>query len=644
MKKALPFLTQHKKQLPLLLAAFWLIICLFATPVYTTVTLTFAEDPSGEVITTVFAGPGENVSSRDAHSRVVNSGVARISWLDVSYGSHCSLKRIDPVDTAYDAGTLTITSLTVRQNGFRTIALEGEELKTYFTGNEQVKFVSDSVDGSFTFTVTGEDPQILPIEAFQELYTSGGIGVFLAGYLGSALMLTLLYLLLRWVNRQLADCSPLGHAVGLFFVCAILILVGMTVYVGLRSPFWSNPDEYDVKAAVLYYFKHWFPPNIYSDTITDSFPVYGTTRHSEFNLFYLYAGKIGQFFSDAAVQLRLFSLLLFGTMAGITIRNFRKHYALLFVLLLTPQVWYIFSYSTSDALDFFMSFLVLYELIDEDSMLSRLCREPRCRRHILYYALLSLLFLHIFWAKITFYTVLLFTFLILLNRLFDRPKSERGALLRTYLLIVGLTLALFGIRYMITDFPYYGFNKLGAIVDVANLRGEYAYKPSTPAMEAAYSTRFFEKGIGLGEMLTQYGFHRNLFCTFAGFFGSYAFGEKDWYYLVMGLLYLALLARLTQRCIQKKSKSGLRELLSAAFCIFFQYFLIVVQSWFVDFQPQGRYALPVLFFLAYLAARLEDPWKDKVLRVILVCTALLSLYCFWHVGIPNLVPDTVNLQ
>ena len=95
----------------------WLILCLIVTPVYTTVTLTFAEDPSGEVITTVFAGPGENVTSSDARSRVVNSAVARISWLDLKYGKHCSLKRVDPVDQAYAEGTLTIDSLTVRQNG-----------------------------------------------------------------------------------------------------------------------------------------------------------------------------------------------------------------------------------------------------------------------------------------------------------------------------------------------------------------------------------------------------------------------------------------------------------------------------------------------------------------------------------------------
>ena len=136
-------------------ALIWLLICLLVTPVYTTVTLTFAEDPSGEVITTVFAGPGENVTAADARSRVINSGVARISWLDLKYGNHCSLKRIDPVDQAYDAGTLTIEKLTVRKNGLSVITLEGEELLRYFTGNEQVEFQDT---GDFTFSVTGEDP------------------------------------------------------------------------------------------------------------------------------------------------------------------------------------------------------------------------------------------------------------------------------------------------------------------------------------------------------------------------------------------------------------------------------------------------------------------------------------------------------
>lgn len=74
-----------------------------------------------------------------------------------------------------------------------------------------------------------------------------------------------------------------------------------------------------------------------------------------------------------------------------------------------------------------------------------------------------------------------------------------------------------------------------------------------------------------------------------------------------------------------------------------QYVMIVANSWLVDFQPQGRYLLPILLFIAYLISRIDQVWEDRVLRVILICTGLLSLYAFWHVGIPNLVPDRVIL-
>ncbi len=616
------------------------LFCLLVTPVYTTVTMTFAEDPSGEVITTVYSGPRTNVSASDAKSRVVNSGVARISFLDLKYGRHCSLKRIDPVDQLSGNETLTVDSLTVRKNGIPVISLSGNELFQYFTGNEHL-ILQDG--DTFTFALTGEDPQLLPTDDFRELYTEFHFSVFLIGFAVTAATIALLALLTRWVLCQAEDGTMLQKLSCVLFLGTVLAAVVMTVYVGLRSPFWLNPDEYDVKAAVLYYFSHFMPPDIRSDIINDSFPVYGTSRHFEFNMFYFYAGKLGQFFSDAAVQIRLFSLILFGVMAALVIRNIRKNYALLFVFLLTPQVWYIFSYSTSDALDFFMGFLCLYELVEKDSMLNRLLRESFRKRHLLYYVLLSVLFLHIFWAKMTFYTILMFLFFILLIRMLFQEKKERGELFRKYLILAGLTLALFALRYMITDFPHYGFDKLGAVAEVTERQAEYGYKFSTPPMEAAYSMRFFEKGISLGELLTQYDFHTNLFRTFAGFFGSYAFGAADWYYLVMGTLYLILLGRVIWRLWMQKKSIFRWETGAVSLVCFIQYVMIVGNSWFVDFQPQGRYLLPILFFIAYLISRIEHVWEDKLLRTVLVCTSVLSLYAFACVGIPNLVPDMVIL-
>ena len=89
----------------------------------------------------------------------------------------------------------------------------------------------------------------------------------------------------------------------------------------------------------------------------------------------------------------------------------------------------------------------------------------------------------------------MFLFLILLIRLFYQEKKNRGPLLKKYLILVGLTLGLFAIRYLITDFPYYGLNKMQVIIDVTNQKADYAYKYSTPAADAAYSCLLYTSGL-----------------------------------------------------------------------------------------------------------------------------------------------------
>ena len=198
-------LKQNKKKLFLAAAVLWLLVCVFVTPVFTTVTLTFESDPHGEVVTTVFAGSGANITARDDHHRVMVNGVARVFYGDLQYGRHCSLKRIDPLDQHYSTGEpLTITGLTVKKNGIQTVALTGDELRTYFTVNGDLELIGEE---GFTFRVTGEDSQMLPTDAFQALYIRTPLAVRLLGGLGSGLLLVLAILLVRWFVRIIAEQS-----------------------------------------------------------------------------------------------------------------------------------------------------------------------------------------------------------------------------------------------------------------------------------------------------------------------------------------------------------------------------------------------------------------------------------------------------
>lgn len=273
-----------KPQFCLAAALLWIVLCVIATPVYTTVTLSFQDDPEGEVITTVYAGPQAHVVPSDARSRVVTSAVARISYLDFRLGNRCSLKRIDPVDQDYQGGPLTLTGMTVRQNGILTLYLNEADLRAYFTGNDQVQFTEDT---GFTFLVTGEDPQLIPNEAFRNMYAGFHLPVLLAAILFFGAAGLCLYALILWFLKETREDTRFQRTLKILFLAGILGALLLCAYTGLRSPFWLNPDEYEVKAAVGYYFTGLMPPDIRSDAIAGSFSVYGTSRHFEWNLFYL---------------------------------------------------------------------------------------------------------------------------------------------------------------------------------------------------------------------------------------------------------------------------------------------------------------------------------------------------------------------
>lgn len=622
-----------------IVVAVWALLCLLVTPVYTTVTVNFSPDPSGEAVTTVFTSLRENVTSKGARARTIYEGVARISFYDIQYGKHCSVKRIDPLDENWqNEEPVTIAEIRVHKNGLPVWEVSGSGLREYFIGNEQT-LIQDSEEG-LTFYVQGNDSQLLPTEKFlQEFAASGRVFSIVTSFCyGLALMLAA-YLLGKWFSKGFALTeTALGKVTYWIFLGGILGAVLLCFYIGSRSPFWLNPDEYEVRAAVRYYRTHWLPPDLRSDEIADAFAVYGTSRHSEFNTFYFWAGKIGQFFKDAAWQSRWLNMGLFVVMAAMVVKYCKKCFGLLFVLLLTPQLWFIYSYTTSDGLDFFWGFLCIFQLMKEDSTLNQVLEGRFSKKQIPGYLMLALLFVNMFWAKVSFYPILLFVFLILLIRMFEKQGEKRKILLKKYLILVGLTFAIFAVRYMITDFGYYGFDKYGVYNEVMELRATYEYKPSTPPLEQAGSIYLYNKGVPLNVFFGEMRFNQDLFNTFAGFFGNYNFGMEGWYYFAMAALYLTLLGCLIYELVRMKDKRKWLEFAAVIFCIGMQYLLVFINGYFIDFQPQGRYMLPALLYVAYLVYTCRESKNNRAIRLILCATCMLSLYAYLTVGAVNMIP------
>ena len=144
-----------------------------------------------------------------------------------------------------------------------------------------------------------------------------------------------------------------------------------------------HPDEFSHVSAAQYYFDHWLPPAVDAPETADSYSAYGASYLNELDVVYLIAAKATHFWSgfglDATTTLRLFNICLFGVLLAIAwIRP--SVWPAAIVLLLTPQIWYIFSYFNADAFAFFLSLLATMLFAANDSPVSRFVEGERVSR------------------------------------------------------------------------------------------------------------------------------------------------------------------------------------------------------------------------------------------------------------------------
>ena len=147
-----------------------------------------------------------------------------------------------------------------------------------------------------------------------------------------------------------------------------------------------HPDEFSHLAAARYYYSHWIPPRVDSPEIIGSYSAYGASYLNELDIVYPIAAKVSQLWSvfglEETTSLRLFNVLLFGGLLGIA-ASFRKSWPTVIVLLLTPQVWYVFSYFNADAFALFLSLVTTMMYAAPHSSVSRFIEGERVSRAVI---------------------------------------------------------------------------------------------------------------------------------------------------------------------------------------------------------------------------------------------------------------------
>ncbi len=428
-------------------------------------------------------------------------------------------------------------------------------------------------------------------------------------------------------TKQTLKKYPIALAVFFGLVLACMF----TIAFGVRTDD-VHPDELQSRPAVLYYREHLLPPDVRE--LDDSyFSGYGMTRLWELNPYYVLAGKASLMSGDYA-SFRIFGLLLAFAIMVLCLRMHPKNRVFAFVFAMTPQVWYLFSYATSDAFDFFLGVVCLYQLVKEDSLLNRVFDGKDAKPWA--YPLLGLLFALVLMGKKNYYLTALWVFCVLILKLFQKTKEERkGAFIRC-LCLLGVTLAIFGARYLY-DQSMYGFHKSEVVSEQMELRAEARYKESAAPETYAEGFHLNRQGVPFSEFLTSYGFFDLLSKSFAGLYGAYNVGTNDLYYVAYYLILLMIWILWGVSALKKDADpEGKRYFFMAVALTLFSFALVVYNAYFVDFQPQGRYLFPAIPVLCYGLCTQKDLGEKRTFRICTYLLAGLSLASFALIAVPRL--------
>lgn len=613
-----------------------LILCfvlfLFAgRKVYTHITLNYAYDPVGEAFVSVYRG-----DELLAQAEVVDTAGDLYFW-----GS--DFTGIAPIH--YDTyEELYLESIDIRVYGYLVCHLSPADIIQVFSANDGIRRL-EVEDPGVNIMTENDNPRLLISESLHEKISNISSVMRILNFLFYGLIWTFLY----WYLFQILDLrndhsygNVLDAVLGIVGMVSILLAWGIAFHSAYGGT--VHPDEMQTRAAIDYYRTHWIQPDVRSPFVAETVSGYGMTRLSEINLYYPLAGYFANL-CGFAMSFRALGMEMIAILGCFVLKNIKKDRYLTILFFATPQLWYLFSYATSDAYDYLFAVFAAYEILSKDSSLNRLIKEPFTKKKIPAFLWNGFVFANLLMAKKTFYVVLVTIFLLLLYRLIFAEKTERKKLFGKYLCLLAVAFTLVAIRSL-PDLGYYGLHKGEAVAQVMEETAWTEYKPSTPALEQAKSTLLFEKGVTLKSFFKDWHFNRELFTNYFGYYGIYSLRAKDWYYSLMAVLYIFLLGTvgvLTHRNIRKEKALGYPVLPKRLIywtmwgMMGLMYLLTIYNAYFVDFQPQGRYLFPALPALACQMALYKEVEEHKLVRSLIVAIAVVSLYSFYKIAYLNFV-------
>ncbi|CAK8723462.1 hypothetical protein KKHLCK_12855 [Candidatus Electrothrix laxa] len=416
------------------------------------------------------------------------------------------------------------------------------------------------------------------------------------------------------------------------------IALGLIVTMALISDFNTHPDEYVHVTAGKYFSDHTLPPKVGDPAITETYSVYGVSRLHSGEIIYLLAGKylrlLQPLYLEPFFLLRLLNVLLFAALIlfAFTKKDFRFF---LLPFLISPQVWYIFSYFNSDAFATFLSLLAAYELASKKSALTSLAFFEQPKHTGIKIASLGLLLGFLLLLKQNFYFLYLFLFLYFLWKIWVlRPRWNGKKIFRlAAVLIIGCSVFA-GVR--LTDAWVNDFNKNDLMFKARQQFAEELYNPDTPIEKRHAYLEMRQRGTTLKHFLAADRWGEKSFRTSFGVYGYTQYSGSFSYYDYVRYTGLALLLTLIISIGYRGQSAGIALLAISGGTALLLIIVACWHAWTVDFQAQGRYFLPLIPMMAVLFYHCRRIIFRPIFHILFFTLFSLSVYNFILVGLRDI--------
>ncbi|MDD2903688.1 MAG: hypothetical protein PHU44_14785 [Syntrophales bacterium] len=420
----------------------------------------------------------------------------------------------------------------------------------------------------------------------------------------------------------------------------LALILSLIVFMAVTSGFNKHPDEKHHYDAAKYYFNHWLPPQVGAPETADSYSKYGFSYLNELDLVYLLGAKFSQLLSPIIAKkflaLRFFNVFLFFLLVLYCTVNPASRLIFLGILI-TPQVWYIFSYFNNDAISLFTSLIIISEIVAQNSFFQRSLRATKRPQFYCGIILMGLLLGLMFLCKRNYYIYILFIFFIMSWQFWQNRGPSQEQLMRQYMAVAGIGLAVFLLRYGY-DVSINGWHKTGQMIAYAEKVAEPQFKPSvTDSSGSFYWVHLRAKGLKYSELFSKLEWHR---ITFRSFFGVYdymqIFSSSKYYRLVYYVIIAFLLFIAASVLINGQWGDRIFMIIVAAFMAA-TIFLSTWHSWINDFQAQGRYLFPMVGMLGALLYQSQKLQNKGLLALLVMILCGLAAYSFIFTGLSRLM-------